>query len=225
MSLLRPRGLTLASKLKVFSYKEPFAPPISMVVSGGSMRRSSHHRYLMTRLSLQVVYLWDHVSSTAPPFILWWSNLELLFGPLHRSSPFIGELHALSSNSNGTRSYIAERTQNAVYIVRCLWFSRYSPFPFPLPLPPPLIPFIPIMNKDKHLRGVFPPSLSPPSSIFLPGFWVPFYILIFFLPSFLFKVRSLQTPRRKCFANHSVPLWSNREYIVYETSEKSYVLV
>jgi hypothetical protein len=28
---------------------------------------------------------------------------------------------ALSSNSNGTRSYIAERTQNAVYIVRCLW--------------------------------------------------------------------------------------------------------
>jgi hypothetical protein len=27
---------------------------------------------------------------------------------------------ALSSNSNGTRSFIAERTQNAVYIVRCL---------------------------------------------------------------------------------------------------------
>jgi hypothetical protein len=46
----------------------------------------------MTRLSLQVVYLWRHVSSTAPPFILWWSNLELLFVPLHRSSPFIGEL-------------------------------------------------------------------------------------------------------------------------------------
>jgi hypothetical protein len=29
---------------------------------------------------------------------------------------------ALSSYSNGTRSYIAERTQNAVFIVRCLWF-------------------------------------------------------------------------------------------------------
>jgi hypothetical protein len=28
---------------------------------------------------------------------------------------------ALSSDSNGTRSYIAERTQSAVYIVRCLW--------------------------------------------------------------------------------------------------------
>jgi hypothetical protein len=27
---------------------------------------------------------------------------------------------ALSTNSNGIRSYIAERTQNAVYIVRCL---------------------------------------------------------------------------------------------------------
>jgi hypothetical protein len=30
---------------------------------------------------------------------------------------------ALSSNSNGTRSYIAERTQSAVYIVRCLWLA------------------------------------------------------------------------------------------------------
>jgi hypothetical protein len=33
---------------------------------------------------------------------------------------------ALSSNSNGTRSYIAERTQSAVYIVRCLW--HYYPY-------------------------------------------------------------------------------------------------
>jgi hypothetical protein len=31
---------------------------------------------------------------------------------------------ALSSNSNGTFSYIAERTQSAVYIVRCLWCAR-----------------------------------------------------------------------------------------------------
>jgi hypothetical protein len=29
---------------------------------------------------------------------------------------------SLSSYSNGTRSYIAERIQNAVYIVRCLWY-------------------------------------------------------------------------------------------------------
>jgi hypothetical protein len=42
--------------------------------------------------SLKVVYLWRHVSSTAPPFILWWWNLETLFAPLNRSSPFIGEL-------------------------------------------------------------------------------------------------------------------------------------
>jgi hypothetical protein len=30
----------------------------------------------------------------------------------------------LSSNSNEIRSYIAERTQNAVYIVRCLWVQH-----------------------------------------------------------------------------------------------------
>jgi hypothetical protein len=78
------------------------------------------HRYRMTRLSLQVVYLWRHVSSTAPPFILWWSNLEILFGLLHRSSPFIGELRCQAIlMEHGP--YIAERTQNAVYIVRCLW--------------------------------------------------------------------------------------------------------
>jgi hypothetical protein len=46
----------------------------------------------MSRLSLKVFYLWHHVSLTAPPFILWWWNLELLFAPLNRSSPFIGEL-------------------------------------------------------------------------------------------------------------------------------------
>jgi hypothetical protein len=30
---------------------------------------------------------------------------------------------ALSSDSNGTCSYIAERTQSAVYIVKCLWLE------------------------------------------------------------------------------------------------------
>jgi hypothetical protein len=79
-----------------------------------------HHRYLMNRLSLQVFYLWRHVSSTAPPFILWWSNLEILFGPLHSSSPFIGELRCQAIQMEHG-PYIAERTQNAVYIVRCLW--------------------------------------------------------------------------------------------------------
>jgi hypothetical protein len=39
--------------------------------------------YLIPRLSLKVVYLWRHVSSTAPPFILWWWNLETLFAPLN----------------------------------------------------------------------------------------------------------------------------------------------
>jgi hypothetical protein len=86
--------------------------PISHFITTGAT-----HRYLMTRLSLQVVYLWRHVSSTAPPFILWWSNLELIFGPLHRNSPFIGELR-YQANQMKHGPYIAERTQNAVYIVR-----------------------------------------------------------------------------------------------------------
>jgi hypothetical protein len=33
---------------------------------------------------------------------------------------------ALSSYSNGTRSYTAERTQSAVYIVSCLWLQSTS---------------------------------------------------------------------------------------------------
>jgi hypothetical protein len=78
-----------------------------------------NHRYLISRLSLQVVYLWRHVSSTAPPFILWWSNLEILFGPLHRSSLFIGELRCQAIQMEHG-PYIAERTQKAIYIVRYL---------------------------------------------------------------------------------------------------------
>jgi hypothetical protein len=54
----------------------------------------------MTRLSLQVVYLWRHVSS----------NLEILFGPLHRSSPFIGEPRCQAIQMEHS-PYIAERTQ------------------------------------------------------------------------------------------------------------------
>jgi hypothetical protein len=79
-----------------------------------------HHRYLMSRLSLQVFFLWCHVLPPAPPFILWWSKLEILFAPLHRSSPFIGGPRCQAiQTENGP--YIAERTQKAVYIVRCLW--------------------------------------------------------------------------------------------------------
>jgi hypothetical protein len=74
----------------------------------------------MSRLSLQVFYLWRDVLLTAPLFILWWSNLEILFTPLHRSSPFIGELCCQAIQTEHG-SYIAERTQKAVYIVRCLW--------------------------------------------------------------------------------------------------------
>jgi hypothetical protein len=78
------------------------------------------HRYLISRLSLQVFYLWRHVLSTSPPFILWWSNIEILFAPLHRSSPFIGGLRCQALQTEHG-PYIAERTQEAVYIVRYLW--------------------------------------------------------------------------------------------------------
>jgi hypothetical protein len=57
----------------------------------------------MSRLSLQVFYLWLHV-----------------FAPLHRSSPFIGGLRCQAIQTEHG-PYIAERTQKAVYIVRCLW--------------------------------------------------------------------------------------------------------
>jgi hypothetical protein len=77
------------------------------------------HRYLMSRLSLHVLCDVTCVLSTAPPFILWWSNLEILFAPLHRSSPFIGEL-GCQAIPMGHGPYIAERTQKVVYIVRCV---------------------------------------------------------------------------------------------------------
>jgi hypothetical protein len=79
----------------------------------------------MSRLNLQVFYLWRHVLSTAPPFILWGSNLEILFAPLHRSSPFIGGLRCQAIQMEHVL-YIAERTQKAVYIVRCLWCSTVN---------------------------------------------------------------------------------------------------
>jgi hypothetical protein len=84
------------------------------------------HRYLIPRLSLKVVYLWRHVSSAAPPFILWWWNLEILLGLLNRSSPFIGELrcqaiqieHALIqySSENPKRSLYCEMSVFKSYV-------------------------------------------------------------------------------------------------------------
>jgi hypothetical protein len=73
----------------------------------------------MSRLSLQVFYLWRHVFSTAPPFILWWSNFEILFAPFHRSFPFIGGLRCQAIQTEHG-PYIAESTQKVVFIVRCL---------------------------------------------------------------------------------------------------------
>jgi hypothetical protein len=67
-------------------------------------------------LSLKVVYLWRHVSSTAPPFILWWSNLEILFGPLHRRSPFIGESTVKQFKWN-TVLYSRENPKRSLHIL------------------------------------------------------------------------------------------------------------
>jgi hypothetical protein len=44
----------------------------------------------------------------------------MLYGYLHRSSPFIGELRCQAIQME-QGPYMAERTQKAVYIVRCLW--------------------------------------------------------------------------------------------------------
>jgi hypothetical protein len=60
------------------------------------------------------------IVDTAPPFILKWSNLEILFDPLHRSSPFIGGLRCQAIQMEHG-PYTAERTQKAVYVVKCLW--------------------------------------------------------------------------------------------------------
>jgi hypothetical protein len=94
--------------------------------SGTCLLLNLSHRYLMTRLSLQVVYLWRHVSSTAPLFLLWWSSLEILFGPLHRSSPFIGELRRQAIQIEHGLIQYSRESQNAVYIVRCLWSESTS---------------------------------------------------------------------------------------------------
>jgi hypothetical protein len=69
----------------------------------------------MSRLSLQVLYLWRHVLLTAPPFILWWSNVEILFAPLYRSSPFIRGLRCQAIQTE-QGPYITERIPKAVYM-------------------------------------------------------------------------------------------------------------
>jgi hypothetical protein len=77
-----------------------------------------------SRLSLKVVYLWRHVSSTAPPFILWWSNLKILFGPLHRSSPFIGELRCQAIQME--HIYRRENPKSSLYCEMSMLLPHWS---------------------------------------------------------------------------------------------------
>jgi hypothetical protein len=72
--------------------------------------------------TLQVFYMWRQIMSTAPPFLLWWPNLEILFCPpppqflRHRRA-------ALSNNSKGTQSV---NTRKVVYNVRCMNMSSFK---------------------------------------------------------------------------------------------------
>jgi hypothetical protein len=47
-------------------------------------------RRRLSRPPSRPLYLWFHVPLIAPSFILWWPETEILFDPLHRSSPYIG---------------------------------------------------------------------------------------------------------------------------------------
>jgi hypothetical protein len=61
-----------------------------------------------------------HVLSTAPPFILWWPNLEIPFVPLHRIFYLTGGLRCQPIEKEH-RLYLEERTQKAVDNVRCMF--------------------------------------------------------------------------------------------------------
>jgi hypothetical protein len=76
----------------------------------------------MSRLSLQVFYLWRHVLSTAIYNMVAKYRNTVLFAPLHRSSLFIGGLRCQAIQTEHG-PYIVERTHKAVYIVRCLCLS------------------------------------------------------------------------------------------------------
>jgi hypothetical protein len=101
-------------------YHHHYQPPqVSNYVTNQQLKMGRLHRYPID---------WASKSSTCdvmyrrqrPPLILWWSNLEILVGPLHRSSPFIEELRCQAIQT-AHDPYITERTPKAVYIVRCLW--------------------------------------------------------------------------------------------------------
>jgi hypothetical protein len=79
------------------------------------------HRYLMSRLSLQVFYLWRHVLSTQRRHLYYGGQIYKYYLPPSTAVLPSYTRAALSSNSNGTRSVYNRKTQKAVYIVICLW--------------------------------------------------------------------------------------------------------
>jgi hypothetical protein len=84
----------------------------------------------MSRLSLQVFYLWRHVSSTAPSFILQYSMVVKF---RHTTCPPPPQLSlntraALSSNSNGTQSvYNRKNPKSSLYCEMSMYLTQQSP--------------------------------------------------------------------------------------------------
>jgi hypothetical protein len=72
-------------------------------------------------LPLHCFYLWRHVLSTAPPFMLWWGKFEILFDPLTHSSSFIGG-QRWQPIQMGHSLHIRGRIGGGLYNLQtCLW--------------------------------------------------------------------------------------------------------
>jgi hypothetical protein len=66
------------------------------------------------------------IVDTAPPFILWWSKLEILFGPPPpHSSPFIDELRcqAIQTEHGPYIQYSRENPKSSLYCEMSIWFT------------------------------------------------------------------------------------------------------
>jgi hypothetical protein len=55
----------------------------------------------------------------------WWSNLEILFGPLHCSSPFIGELRCQAIQTEHGPLYSRENPKSSLYCEMSTVYTWY----------------------------------------------------------------------------------------------------
>jgi hypothetical protein len=118
LAVLQPITSALCTTFNwMCSYLVVSLTPTLQVIPGLS------HRYLMIELTSRLPVTSCIVNSAAI-YIMVVKFRNTIWPPpsqlsLHRRA-------ALSSSWNGTRSYITERTQNAVYIVRCRWAERFA---------------------------------------------------------------------------------------------------